>query len=369
MEDDLHVLYTKMSLTEKEGEGVVVDTGDLENVLPSGKRCFFMKLFTEKYFNKEAFIGTMRKVWRTAMGVRFQELSPVLFLVEFENGRDKTKVLREGPWLFDKHLVLLKKMDGRLQVQQVQMTMTSFWVRFHDLPLMAMNVFVGKKLGERLGSIEEVDLEKGEVEWGEYLRVQVTFNVTEPLLRGAKLSIGGGESVWIHFSYERLPNFCYWCGRVGHTDKDCAFRTRDSEVQKMVAQPYGVWLRAGSFTERTNQGRFRASGGGKMGHPSGVRGGPGISQPKVASMQREGRSEDTVVGGGSDSAGKGRDGEDSPVTDTELMAPVNTEVGDDVQGEVGGTAEIGVLKDTFHVTDARVVGGDNQFVDELGLKR
>ncbi|KAF5463103.1 hypothetical protein F2P56_019045 [Juglans regia] len=109
---------------------------------------------------------------------------------------------------------------------------------------MVRNVFVGKKLGERLGSVEEVDLEKGEVEWGEYLRVRVTFNVTKPLLRGAKLSIGGGESVWIRFFYEHLPNFCHWCGRIGHTDKDCAFRKQDSEVQKMVAQPYGVWLRA-----------------------------------------------------------------------------------------------------------------------------
>ncbi|KAF5463102.1 hypothetical protein F2P56_019045 [Juglans regia] len=132
MEDDLHVLYTKMSLTEEESEDVVVDTGDLEDVLPSGECCLFMKLFTEKYFNKKAFKGTMRKVWQTAMGVRFWELSSVLFLVEFENGRDRMKVLREGPWLFDKHLVLLKEMDGRLQVQQVYMTMASFWVQLHD---------------------------------------------------------------------------------------------------------------------------------------------------------------------------------------------------------------------------------------------
>lgn len=36
---------------------------------------------------------------------------------------------------------------------------------------MARNEYVSKKLGEKLGTVEEVDLEKGEVEWGEYMRV------------------------------------------------------------------------------------------------------------------------------------------------------------------------------------------------------
>lgn len=50
------------------------------------------------------------------MGVRFRDPSPVLFLVELENGRDKENVLKEGPWTFDKYLVLLKEVGGRLQV-------------------------------------------------------------------------------------------------------------------------------------------------------------------------------------------------------------------------------------------------------------
>lgn len=63
MEDDLHILYTKMSLTEKESEYVVVDLDELANVLPCGEKCLFTKLYTDKYYNKEAFKGTMRKVW------------------------------------------------------------------------------------------------------------------------------------------------------------------------------------------------------------------------------------------------------------------------------------------------------------------
>lgn len=90
------MLYTKLSLIEKESKDVVVEMEKLEDVLPCGVKCLFMKLFIKKYFNKESFKGRMRKVWQAVMGVRFQDLSPVLFLVEFEDCRDKDGVLIMG---------------------------------------------------------------------------------------------------------------------------------------------------------------------------------------------------------------------------------------------------------------------------------
>ena len=29
------------------------------------------------------------------------------------------------------------------------------------------------------------------------------------------------EEVWVAFRYEKLANFCYWCGMVCYNDKDC----------------------------------------------------------------------------------------------------------------------------------------------------
>lgn len=112
-----------------------------------------------------------------------------------EDTRDKAKVIQEGPWSFDKHLVLTQEVDGRTQVNQITFSEALFWVRIHDLPLRARNYSVGKFIGNEIGRVEEIDLEEGEMAWGECMRVRVAIDIMKPLLRGTKLSMGEGDSI------------------------------------------------------------------------------------------------------------------------------------------------------------------------------
>ena len=69
-----------------------------------------------------------------------------------------------------------------------------------------------------------------------------------PLCHGRLIVIGeGGKQVWVSFKYERLPNLCYWCGRLTHDDRDCE-RWIDSEGTLTPEQrEFGPHLRAPSF--------------------------------------------------------------------------------------------------------------------------
>ncbi|XP_040998212.1 uncharacterized protein LOC121244266 [Juglans microcarpa x Juglans regia] len=259
MDDSIQDLYQRLSLTKKESEEIVVVPEQLQDSIIGGDKCLIMKLFTDKHYNKDVFKSTMRKALRLTMGVRFRDLSSTLMFVEFDDRRDKEKVIQEGPWSFDKHLVLLKDVDGRKQVKQIQLTSASFWVRLHDLPLMARNEYVGRLLGEKIGVFEKVDVDEGAIAWGEFQRVCVNLQISKPLLRGSMFSIGGGEPVWVRFSYERLPNFCYLCGCLGHGEKECTAVTSTSKFSGMDALPYGMCLRVGGYNARffggTNQAK------------------------------------------------------------------------------------------------------------------
>lgn len=139
MEDNLDELYKRLSLTEQEEDEVVVESGKLEDITLCGGKGLNMTLLTEKHFNREAFKMTMKRAWLSVKSVRFRDLNSSLILVEFYDRRDKERVVRKGPWSFDKQLVMVRDVDGRPKVHQIKVIATTFWVRIHNLPLRAKN--------------------------------------------------------------------------------------------------------------------------------------------------------------------------------------------------------------------------------------
>lgn len=91
-------------------------------------------------------------------------------------------------------LGLLKEFNNLLQISKLELVYNPFWVRIHDLPLMAHNEYIGKLVGDALGEVLEIDLEKGEMEWGEYMRVRVILDVSRPFLRQKRLNVREGVS-------------------------------------------------------------------------------------------------------------------------------------------------------------------------------
>lgn len=65
--------------------------------------------------------------------------------------------------------------------------------------------------------------------------------VDKPLQRGLFVTDGVGWKSWVYVRYEKLPEFCYRCGYIGHSEKDCSGRDREGEV---VQWPYDPLLLA-----------------------------------------------------------------------------------------------------------------------------
>lgn len=111
-----------------------------------------------------------------------------------------------------------------------------------DLPMMARNEFMGRLIGDSLGQTVEVDMVDGEVVWNEAMRIRMKLNVTKPLVRRKRKKIGDGEAVWVRLAYERLPEFCYYYGIIGHCHRDCEWWLSITEQIDEERLPYGHWL-------------------------------------------------------------------------------------------------------------------------------
>lgn len=67
-----------------------------------------------------------------------------------------------------------------------------------------------------------------------------------------KINKEGGNWSMINLKYERLGTFCFVCGILGHTEKDCIIVYANQD--KKVERTYGTWLRAPTQNNKVNAG-------------------------------------------------------------------------------------------------------------------
>ena len=105
---------------------------------------------------------------------------------------------------------------------------------------------MGECLGGSLGEVVKVDVREQGFSMGKFLRVRVDINISEPLCKGRMVRMGGPTLVWVDFCYERLPIFCYWCGKLDNDDRDCPLWIQSKESLGPKDKQFGPWLRAES---------------------------------------------------------------------------------------------------------------------------
>ncbi|XP_028075299.1 uncharacterized protein LOC114277599 [Camellia sinensis] len=222
MADSLNDLARRLVLTKEEEAEVVVEEVHLQPTEAKVGLCLVGKLLTTRPFNFEALRTTLTAVWRASKGIVFKTLGDNLFLIKFGHIVDKRRVMLNGPWNFDKQLVMWRDFDGDLLPLDITFSTMEFWVHVSNLPLISMTRDVGVLLGNQLGRFVDMEYGDGGIAWGQSLCIRVAINIVKPLRRELKLALSGRESVWITLTYEKLPNFCFHCGLLGHSVHDCS---------------------------------------------------------------------------------------------------------------------------------------------------
>uniref|UniRef100_A0A2N9FSP0 CCHC-type domain-containing protein n=1 Tax=Fagus sylvatica TaxID=28930 RepID=A0A2N9FSP0_FAGSY len=153
------------------------------------------------------------------------------------------RVWERRPWSFKGEHLILKRYEPDWSLNDIDFSVTDFWVQIHGLPLNRQNHPSLKTLGGIMGKVIDTDLSGNG--WKRFVRVRVEIEVGKPRRTGFPLHREKLPAIWIPFKFEKLGNFCYGCGRLGHEIKACP----DDEIQSQWKEGvtfgvYGNWLRA-----------------------------------------------------------------------------------------------------------------------------
>ncbi|KAK5844682.1 hypothetical protein PVK06_000823 [Gossypium arboreum] len=164
--------------------------------------------------------STMANLWHPVRGVQIQDLKEKRFLFQFFHAIDMDRVLKGSPWTFNNHLLILHPLQWGEDPLKIPLIFSPFWVQIHTIPMGFFYENLARQLRYFLGKFMEYDnsdLGKGK---RNFMRIRVQWDVRHTLKRKKQVCFLGNCS-YVRFKYERMTLFCFYYGRVGHSDSFC----------------------------------------------------------------------------------------------------------------------------------------------------
>lgn len=166
-----------------------------------------------------------------------------MFSVTADDEEAAKAILDSSPWSIMGFSVHFQEWPESMAIEELPRHQIAFWVQVRGVPPYMFDEENVNEMVENFGTFIRMD-DPLECEEGSYsfLRVRILLDARDPLPTGYQLPRDDGTLTWVSFSYEKLSDFCYVCGRLGHAEKPkvpCPFGAdpNNPEIE------YGPWMR------------------------------------------------------------------------------------------------------------------------------
>ncbi|KAI8010623.1 hypothetical protein LOK49_LG06G00852 [Camellia lanceoleosa] len=149
----------------------------------------------------------------------------------------RQEILWEAPWSIMGNLLVLQALVTGRSVSEMEFSYYPFRVQVHGLPIDRLTMHNGQIIVSSIGSLIGVEaLHDGFLLYRSFLRIRFDIDVTKPLPRGFQLRRNDLVTSIVFekcmdYKYERLSDFYYDCGKIGHENQSCKFVSHEAGRQ------------------------------------------------------------------------------------------------------------------------------------------
>lgn len=240
MAEELAEVLRKFDLSSRESGGIILEDEDDLDGCEKCRMSLFGKVIGDRVTNFTGVRNFAAQMWGSPKNLTVIELGANTFQFSFSGQEDMDRALNGQPYLLDNQMLNIKRWEEGIDSSPEAFATAPLWVQIWNLPVHWVTKAIGWKIGGIFERVEDVIIPTGGSREGRHIKLKVMVNVNLALLRGSTVTMKG-ITRWVEFRYERCPDFCYCCGRIGHNDKSCK---HGDKLKGSLKPQYGLWMRA-----------------------------------------------------------------------------------------------------------------------------
>lgn len=132
-------------------------------------------------------------------------------------------LLEKGPWFFMGNSFTVHPWPLNSRLADLPLHLITFWVQVHGLQRGHTTRKNARWIGDQIGQVVDIDADGVPTGNKGFLRIRIQMNSRSPLSPGFWFPHTEREATWADFRYEKLSDFCFRCGRLGHIVNTCTY--------------------------------------------------------------------------------------------------------------------------------------------------
>ncbi|KAI0516022.1 hypothetical protein KFK09_008694 [Dendrobium nobile] len=162
----------------------------------------------------------LRKQWSRIGKFHLTQLGLGWVLCAFEEQESLEEIIASDPWYVNGNIVGMDRWTASFSPTSFKELIAPIWIRMPNLPLQCWDEVNVCRIASMVGYPYLIDRNMFQWSRREFARVCVRVKLDEQLPLGVWVE-GELGKFYQNIEYERLPTFCFKCGKLGHLREEC----------------------------------------------------------------------------------------------------------------------------------------------------